>query len=340
LGAGAARAAGLPDLKGLESEVLNRLGPKDQPAIGALFESKNLEGTLSYLRRLSDILSPKDELVGISGAAAGRLQQELTSAIVATLVDSKTESEPFDRLAVWLAGGYYERAIEVFTVNYDLLIERALDVAGVPYFDGFVGNLEARFQTDMVDQWPSVSESLPSEFVRLWKVHGSVNWAERRDGDVVEIIRLGAPVDGDLPAAIYPSDEKYDQSRRAPFVVLMDRFRRALTVPETVTLVAGYSFGDQHLNELLFDGARRYPRSELVVLCYDGPPEILVQRASQIPNIAVLAREEGIIGGVRAPWAESEEGIPDVFGNRQCLLGDFSNFARFMTRTRAGHALN
>ena len=31
--------------------------------------------------------------------------------------------------------------VRVFTTNYDLLIERALDEAGIPYFDGFVGTV-------------------------------------------------------------------------------------------------------------------------------------------------------------------------------------------------------
>jgi hypothetical protein len=53
-----------------------------------------------------------------------------------------------------------------------------------------------------------------------------------------------------------PSDAKYEESRRVPFVVLHDRLRRALQQPETLVIIAGYLFSDDDLNELIFDAAR------------------------------------------------------------------------------------
>src|SRR5262249_37300105 len=153
--------------------------------------------------------------------------------------------------------------LELFTVNYDLLIESALEHLGIPYFDGFTGNLRARFQTELVESAPNQEGGgLPSFLVRLWKLHGSVNWLWESER---QIVRLGQPVTKDLAAAIYPSDTKYDESRRVPFVVLQDRLRRALYQPETLVIISGYSFSDDHLNELLFEAASKRQRSELVV---------------------------------------------------------------------------
>src|SRR5450759_4332679 len=92
--------------------------------------------------------------------------------------------------------------------------------------------------------------------------------------------------------------------RRVPFVVLMDRFRRALSEPETVTLVSGYSFGDQHLNETLFDAVRYHPRSEVVALCHAGIPDVLSSTAEEIRNLTVLAPESAIIGGHPGAWGD------------------------------------
>jgi hypothetical protein len=94
---------------------------------------------------------------------------------------------------------------------------------------------------------------------------------------------MGTPVEGDRVAAIYPSDTKYEESRRVPFVVLQDRFRRALNQPETLTIVSGYSFGDQHLNEMLFDAATHRARSEFIVFCYSTIPDALSKRAGLAP---------------------------------------------------------
>jgi len=184
----------------------------------------------------------------------------------------------------------------VFTVNYDLLLEIALEQCAVPYFDGFTGNYQARFQTDLVEAMPPHdNDSVPAFFVRLWKLHGSINWAWRANN---EVVRLGQPSET-LPAAIYPSDTKYDESRRVPFVVLQDRFRRSLHHPETLCLVAGYSFGDAHINELLFKAAGKRERSEIVVFCHSTIPESLATKAASTPNIQVIAPTEGMIGGQR-----------------------------------------
>ena len=103
-----------------------------------------------------------------------------------------------------------------------------------------------------------------------------------------EIVRLGSPASDGSAAAIYPSDTKYDESRRMPFLVLQDRFRRALSQPETLTLVSGYSFGDEHLNEMLFDSAVRRPRSETIVFSFSEIPPNVRDRALSTPNLQAV----------------------------------------------------
>jgi hypothetical protein len=116
----------------------------------------------------------------------------------------------------------------------------------------------------------------------------------------------------------------------------MDRFRRALSMPETVTLVAGYSFGDQHLNEMLFDAATAYPRSETVVFCFDEITGVIGDAAASSRNISVLGKTEAIIGGQRLKWARTEE-LPGVWVGGAFQLGDFSQLARFLaTKARVG----
>ena len=113
-------------------------------------------------------------------------------------------------------------------------------------------------------------------------------------------------------------------------MVLQDRFRRALAQPETLTLVAGYSFGDEHLNEVLFDGAAHRPRSEIIVFCYSDIPQVLHGRAQLTPNLqAVVTSDKAILGGRLAPWQHPEEelGSVDYWIDGKFTLGDFSNLA-------------
>jgi len=211
----------------------------------------------------------------------------------------------------------------------------------VPYFDGFVGHIRARFRPELVDAVdPSSLGALPGSFVRLWKLHGSVNWEENTTSEHRQIIRLGSPATKGTTAAIYPSDEKYDQSRRVPFVVLMDRFRRALEMPETFTLISGYSFSDQHLNEMIFDAARTHPRSETAVFCFSSIPKNLELIATSTRNLSVYSDKEAIIGGRRLNW-EGEEEVTGVWEGNKFLLSDFAKLTQFLaTKARVSDAGN
>lgn len=226
VGAGAARACGLPDVAGLQTEVLRRLGHDNERTLRALLAHGNLEQVLSRLRRIAALLTGTETVDGLTGDAAADLDRAVCRHIVAALDVDGASLEPMRQFTGWAARANYHWPIELFTVNYDLLIETALEEIRALYFDGFVGALRARFQIDLVEQWPEETPALVSAaFVRLWKLHGSVNWAWTSGS---EIVRLGHPVTTGQAAAIYPSDTKYEESRRVPFVVLQDRFRRAL----------------------------------------------------------------------------------------------------------------
>ncbi len=201
----------------------------------------------------------------------------------------------------------------------------------MPYFDGFVGSLQARFHTELVEAASGRDiESVPAFFTRLWKLHGSVNWAWANPS---EIVRFGEPVREGQAAAIYPSDTKYEESRRVPFVVLQDPFRRALHQSETLVLVTGYSFADAHLNELLFDAAARRERSEVVAFCFSEIPGQLAERAITTPNIQAVAGNEAIIGGVQGDWEPPDDPPVGLWQEGQLALRDFRHLAGYLARS-------
>lgn len=332
LGAGAASACGLPDVAQLQDKVLSEIDASEREALTRQLEGRNIEQALSRLRRIAALVTGDETVDGLTAANASALDTAVCQAIVRLLNIDDANLEPVLNLAAWAGRANYHFPVELFTVNYDLLLETALEGMRVPYFDGFVGNLRARFHTEHVEATPGDDEEwVPSFFVRLWKLHGSINWVRHGDG---HIVRMGQPVpDGDA-AAIYPSDAKYEESRRVPFVVLQDRLRRALHQPETLLIVAGYSFGDSHLNELLFDAATRRERSEFVVFCYSDIPEVLASRAIKTPNLQVASDREAILGGVRANWKPVEgDVLPDLWADNKFALGDFRKLAAYLARS-------
>lgn len=330
MGAGASRACGLPDLRGLEQKVADSLESDHVQTYESLLKGRNLEEVLTRLRRLQEILTGGQKLDGLTAKAAGDLDPAICQAITTSLKPDTADPGPMLAFARWVVRMQYHSPVEVFSLNYDLLLEDAFDAVRALYFDGFVGTVRARFQTELVEGL-GIAESalLPASFARLWKLHGSVNWGWW--GDPPEVVRLGAPVPEGLAAAIYPSDAKYQESRRVPFVVLMDRFRRALLQPETLLLVSGYSFQDQHVNELIFDAAARRERSSFMAFCYDGIPDRLGEAARDCPAMVALAEDEAIWGGVRAPWKRGEE-LPGLFEKGKLKLVDFRCFAEHLAR--------
>ena len=332
VGAGAAKACGLPDVKGLEGYVRDKLKEDDVAAFDRLIDGRNIEQVLSRLRRISGLIVGDETVDGLTATQAEGLDTSICSAIVGALDAGSANLAPMNHLAAWAARTDYRYPVEIFTVNYDLLLETALEEYGVPYFDGFVGNLRARFRTDLVEApLGDPSGYVASGFIRLWKLHGSVNWV--RSGDD-QIVRIGQSA-RELPAAIYPSDAKYEESRRVPFLVLQDRFRRALHQPETIVLISGFSFADEHLNEMLLDAAMRRERSEFVVFCYDEISVELASRAEQTPNLQVIGRNEAILGGVRGSWSGPESDVRGLWEAGRLMLPDFAYLASYLARSSA-----
>jgi len=336
-GAGTSKACGLPDVAQLTEKISAGLEGEQLESFKRLTLSRDLEQVLSRLRRVQTVIEGSDTVDGLTQRKAESLDMAICKLIIGELTGAEARMGPADNFAAWVARADYLRPVELFTVNYDNVLETALESKGVPYFDGFVGTWTARFRTDLVEATQINDESLlPPLFARLWKLHGSINWAWNKTHPSGEVVRLGQTVPGDQIAAIFPSDAKYEESRRMPFVVLQDRLRRALNEPETLFLVSGYSWADEHINELFFDAAARRPRTEIIAFCFSEIPVILAEKASQTPNLQVVTKSEAIIGGLRAPWESPGTGVTlpgDIWDGTSFGLGDFGNLASFLARS-------
>lgn len=330
LGAGSSQACGLPGVAELQKRVVLALKDENKEVFQRQLEGRNLEEALTRIRRIAALVSGEETFDGFTHKKAKELDDAVCKAIVNELNIKNANIDPVYHFAVWAARADYNLPVEIFTVNYDLLLETALDQVRVPYFDGFVGTIRAGFHTELVESiFRSDRERMPSFFIRLWKMHGSVNWLWQED---MQIVRLGHPT-AEGPAAIFPSDTKYEESRRVPFVVLQDRFRRALHEPETLLLVSGYSFNDDHLNDIIFDAALHCPRSEFQVFCRADIPETLAAKAIDIPNLQVVNGREAIIGGARTEWAPPEDISSNLWIEDQFALGDFASLAAHLARS-------
>ena len=136
---------------------------------------------------------------------------------------------------------------------------------------------------------------------------------------------------------IFPGREKYAQSRKLPFLAFQDRFRRFISSGECLVIVLGYSFSDEHLNEIFFQGLRSNPRLAIAVLVHSGPPDRLLQYGQEHRNLSFYGPDKACVGGIVAPWREPGK-KPEQKDNwpfwdetdKRFTLGDFNSFASFL----------
>lgn len=333
LGAGASCAAGMPDIEGLKTAVQESLIGEEHEAFRVLGKNRNIEEILTKLRLITEVLKGEtDKVIGFTQETASELDKTICTAIAEVIRKRNVNITYHERFASWLGQARYNKPIEIFTPNYDLLIERSLELTAVPYFDGFVGTYEGNFRADIVDS-TETNDGItpPSQWIRVWKLHGSITWTQvQRDGQIT-ILRVSdvAQIDPQRTLAIYPSSQKYQESRRIPFVVLGDRLRRSLSIPETLCIVSGYSFNDDHINELLYDAARHHPSSEILVFCFSEIPSGLAKQASSIPNLTILGPDSATISTIESKWDEFPEETP-FWKDGKFILGDFRSLSKYL----------
>lgn len=161
--------------------------------------------------------------------------------------------------AEWIGRADRKYPIEIFTTNYDYLFEIALEQKKIPYYDGFTGSYNPFFNSESIEDL----NFLPNQ-TKLWKIHGSLGW--HYDEQTKQIWRKDSDANDIL---IYPSTLKYNDSKKQPFTSLGDRLSNFLKQADSILIICGYSFGDEHINERLTTALSSNVSSHIYVLYYD-----------------------------------------------------------------------
>lgn len=341
----------IPDIRGLTAVVKDGLKQSAEhkenfaKVLNRLAADSTIEDILSHVRLLHEVVRDGN-IDGLNRVALAGLDAEICAITTRVVnVDLPTPLTPYHRLATWVGGIHRTHPVEIFTPNYDLLMEQAFEANKIPYFDGFIGSRQAFFDLASME-----NESLPARWGRLWKVHGSVNWWRNADDEVVRRDAIVAAAAGDRQM-IYPSHLKYDQSRRMPYLAMLDRLRSFLARGQAVLVTNGYSFLDQHLNEVILHGLRSNPTAVCFGLLF-GPRSNysdVLAKARMHPNLSLLAADGAVLGTIERDWRQDEQTGHPLHGiavtkkdpsdgadpsatSCEFLLGDFQVFGEFMAR--------
>ena len=335
----------IPDVSGLTKhicEVLAKLPDYcshfaliQEHLTGDGIASATVEDMLTHIRTLIQAAGrdtvrglTSDQLKGLDGKICALIDEAVRKKL-------PMKFTPYHQLASWVNAIARKSPIEVFTTNYDLLMEQAFEEQGIPYFDGFVGSDRTFFDPPSIEL-----DDLPSRWARLWKLHGSINWRQHEE---TRVVSRGEKIDPGERHLIHPSHLKYDESRRMPYLAMMDRLKAFMRRSPAVIILCGYSFNDQHINETLVQGLQGNPSAVCFALMHSNLDTYLnaVNCAKRRTNLCVLARNEAVIGCQRGQWlapADSSQFASSILvkndpisgPSAEFLLGDFGKFTAFL----------
>ncbi|GKX31358.1 SIR2 family protein [Vallitalea longa] len=351
-GAGTSCAFGLPNISNLTQGVEDSLEPSLKDEFIKVRESLTqligksiitIEDILNYIRQIRDITHEKDdrEHDGISGVNAKQLDLAICRCIFDIIKGKEGNADITDiqKFLAWYDTSNRNYVKEIFTTNYDMLLEKAMEVNCIPYFDGFVGSYEPFFWPESIDKFVPVSE-LTGNWIRLWKIHGSLNWESKGglNGEPLKIIRAGKIDEPQNEILIYPSKEKYNLSRKQPFIAYFDRLKNYLLRGELLFIFSGYSFFDQHINDVVFNCLRQNARLYAVVLCFsDEQVEFMQDFGKSYLNLCVMGPTKAIVNGNLCEWsfddAEDDNDKSEFYWNeidKNFTLGDFKKLIDFL----------
>jgi hypothetical protein len=186
--------------------------------------------------------------------------------------------------------------ISVATLNYDLTLETAAIRAGIDASRGLT-----RWNKEWLLEWPNVG-------VKIMKLHGSIDWERQTetrrqsDGELALdhqiVIEIPDPhSSSSLPFLIYGRREKLRPE--GPFLQLRAEFIEDLRQSSHLVVV-GYSFTDDHVNELIRKWVNADRERLLTVVDPNFPEDdwpAMTDNDFQLELISGLQRQNG--SGIR-----------------------------------------
>jgi hypothetical protein len=158
--------------------------------------------------------------------------------------------------------------VNIFTTNYDLYNEQALDSLSFPYNNGFVGTYNRVFNpasykyayVEDMNLSKNIWERVPN-FYNLYKLHGSITWVKQENQ--IKEVDYNHINDKDT-VMIYPTPLKDRTTLMTPYSDLFRAMETSLLRKNSVLITLGYSFADDHINRLILNSLA-IPTFKLIV---------------------------------------------------------------------------
>lgn len=268
---------------------------------------KGLDIFLAQKEIPNELQNTKDDLEKLIKELETGITEFANSILEAekTIVTSDKE-EPAEYLMNFLLSFASRTAtrerLNLFTLNYDRVLEFGAELAGLHLIDRFVGSISpifrsSRLNIDLHYNPPGIrgEPRYLEGVVNYTKLHGSIDWSEK--DDIVKRFALPygtTDIEKYKPEGnsliIYPNSSKDRETAEYPYVELFRDFASSIIRPNSTVVVYGYSFGDDHINRVLAD-MLTIPSTHLVIISYNdesGRVENFYKKAKRPDQLTLL----------------------------------------------------
>ena len=201
------------------------------------------------------------------------------------------------------------KQVNIFTTNFDMFIEDSCERLGIPYNDGFDGQITPIFSVanfNKIQRYKSLQFDNTSDIplFNIIKIHGSVSW-EGKDDKI--IYSDGSHIDDDLDgkkgdsfeegyskiAVINPTLEKHFKTvLDINYASMLRKFILELEKENSVLILVGCSLEDEHIKNLLYESIKSNPTLVVVYFSYSKYNETEDKlKEKENPNLYIVSPE-------------------------------------------------
>jgi len=309
--------------------VLSHLGDYAALADRSSGKAVSLNGDVVKLTELEEvheyILKSISETIRFGYVEGKGERPEQEGSLESPIVCVNSHVDFVDVLFNYSQAGISERRkpINLFTTNYDTLLEDAMALKRILYWDGFSCGAVAFRTLKYGDDFPANGFR-----ANLVKIHGSIDWYLCEKNHIWRVRENDSYPDKKKRVLIYPQATKYIATQQDPFSTQFDLFRKSLNSSNSNLLaVCGYSFGDEHINNEI-EVAMSKQNNETVLLafleCSEAIPACLEKwRSSDFGQNIFILTLKGLYVGKEGPFPRVDgddfwwtfKGMTDILKN-------------------------
>lgn len=201
------------------------------------------------------------------------------------------------------------KQINIFTTNFDVFIEDSCERLGIPYNDGFTGQIQPIFNVtnfNKIQKYKSLQFDNTSDIplFNVIKLHGSVSWVAKNDKILYS---NGSHIADDLEnktgkdfaegydqiAVINPNAEKHFETvLDTNYASMLRKFTLELEKENSVLMIFGFSLADKHIKNLLYGVMKSNPTLVVIYFSHSQYDETLDKyEEGKNPNFYVISPE-------------------------------------------------